>query len=153
MHIPITAHYCFFGNSFQVRYLLYISLIITFIDKRDITNFNKGLLLAIFLVIVESFIYTALFQKSVATVNYGTNTLAVLLGFLMIYTLSIKNISRQIKIFTILSIVLALFFTGTRSAIFSNNFKFYFIRTNYEDRICKTWCFTFSFYFLFIIFF
>ena len=108
----------FFGNSFQVRYLIYISLIITFIDKRDITNFNKGLLLAIFLVIVESFIYTALFQKSVLTSgNYGTNTLAVLLGFLMIYTLSIKNISRQIKIFTILSIVLALFFTGTRSAI------------------------------------
>ena len=108
----------FFGNSFQVRYLIYVSLLIKFINKNDIRNFNKGLLLAVSLVIIEALIYTISFQNSVLTSgNFGTNTLGVLLGFSLIYISSIKNIGIQIKIFIMLAISLALFLTGTRSAI------------------------------------
>ena len=108
----------FFGNSFQLRYLIYISLMIRFVNDKDIKHFNWGLYMAIGFVLLESTVYSLMFQVDQLTSgNFGTNTLGVLFGFLLLYVFSTEEVSSRIKIILICLMSFALFLTGTRTAI------------------------------------
>ena len=108
----------FFGNSFQIRYLLYVSLFLRFVYKKDLLHFFWGLFIGIGFLIFEALIYSFLNESEELTSgNFGTNTLGVLLGFLLIYISSIKECSYYIKGLLSLFILAAIFLSGTRIAM------------------------------------
>lgn len=109
----------FFGNSFQLRYVLYVSLLMLVVTKKDLTHFYWGLYLGIGFLILESAIYSFAFEREHLTSgNFGTNTFGVLLGVLLIYVLSKKEITAWIKTPLTCVMLLAIVLTGTRSALF-----------------------------------
>ena len=108
----------FFGNSFQLRYLLYVSLFMTFFTQKDLMHFCWGLCLAICFLLLEASIYSFVFRTEEFTSgNFGTNTFGALLGFLLIYISSVKGVTQRTKIILITLMCLAVIATGTRSSI------------------------------------
>jgi hypothetical protein len=116
----------FFGNSFQLRYLLYICIFIRLVNTRDIDFFIIGLSIASVLVIFEAIIYTYLYgHANLTSGNFGTNTLGVLLGFLFLILKNYSQTSGIVRFFLLSFLFLALFMTGTKAAIIGIIFVYF----------------------------
>ena len=108
----------FFGNNFQIRYLLYTAIFIRFLNHVDCQNFFRGLYLAVLLLVVESIVYTTVFgAQELTSGNFGTNTFAVLLGFVVIILIKDPEIKKYKKILYLSFVLGAVLLTGTRSVM------------------------------------
>ena len=108
----------FFGNSFQLRYLLYVYLFSRIVTAKDVVHFNYGFLCAVGLVLLEAGAYTIIFNlPELTSGNFGTNTLGVLLGVAIIYASCINGIPMWMKTLLLLLMGVGLLMTGTRSAL------------------------------------
>lgn len=108
----------FFGNNFQIRYLLYISFFLPLVNSKDCDNFLLGLAVAAILLIIEAVTYTYVMDAPVLTSgNFGTNTLAVTFGFLTLSLGEFFNARKIVKFVLLFALVAALIATETKSAM------------------------------------
>ena len=78
--------YFLFFNLTQLRYLLLISLLTPLLETHNGSDFRNWLIISLFLVLLESIIFTTVFQyTNLTSGNFGTNTLAILLSMLILW--------------------------------------------------------------------
>lgn len=107
------------GYCFQLRYLFLFYLINQIIDGNDLRYLYRGIITAIFLVLIEASAYSFIYNISDFTSgNFGTNTFSFLLigiSFITYFHWSSRN--RFLYLMFSILLILASFLTNTRMAI------------------------------------
>lgn len=117
----------YFGNNFQIRYMVYVLLLLPFFVPSALKGFQVGVCVAGLIVLLESILYT-IFQGSLELMsgNFGINTLAVLFGVVLIQVFSFDNSSRS-KCFLAITFFCAIALTKTVSVVLALTLLLFFV--------------------------
>jgi hypothetical protein len=117
----------YFGNNFQIRYMVYVLLLAPFFVPSLLKGFQVGVCLAGLIVLLESVVYSVLQgSPELMSGNFGINTLAVLFGLILIQISSFDNGTIS-KVFLAVMFLCAIALTKTLSVVLALILLLFFV--------------------------